>query len=234
MALFGVLMVGLVWLLRPWLGRLGAFLAALLFTLSPALLYHSRYIRDEVILCALLVLLVAAMFRYLATRQTKWLVWTAAALGLALTTMEAAFIFGGIFGIFFLLALAARLWSLPWPSVRSGPPIPADSSLSAGVEHGPTDPDRRNLYRVLAAAALLTLVAGTILLIFRLNAPGLVLAGVGTLLALAAALLAALGWRAHLPRFPRARPAGSAVHVGPAFPDGFPDAGIALGPGPIQ
>ncbi len=42
---------------------------ALIYTISPALLYHSRYIRDEVMLCALLVLLVIGMFRYLETRS---------------------------------------------------------------------------------------------------------------------------------------------------------------------
>ena len=55
-ALFGVAMVALVWMMRRWLGRTGAFLAALMYTISPALLYHSRYIRDEVMLTALLVL----------------------------------------------------------------------------------------------------------------------------------------------------------------------------------
>jgi len=201
-ALFGVLMVGLVWLLRPWLGRVGAFLAAVMFTISPALLFHSRYIRDEVILCALLVLLVVAMFRYLATRQTKWLIWTAAALGLALTTMEASFIFGGIFGIFLLLALAGRLWRLSWPSVRSGSPSAQTLSPVDGDERALTTPGRRNLYRVLAAVALPTLAAGTILLMFKQNVPGLALAGVGTLLALAAAIVAALGWRSRLRIFP--------------------------------
>ena len=48
--------------------------------LSPALLYYSRYIRDEVMLCALLILLVVAIFRYLTTRSLKWLIWTAVAL----------------------------------------------------------------------------------------------------------------------------------------------------------
>ena len=92
-----------------------------MYTISPALLYHSRYIRDEVMLTALLVLLVIAMFRYLETRSTKWLVWTAVALGLAFLTMEASFIFGGMFGIFLVLALAAQLWASAWPGDDAGP-----------------------------------------------------------------------------------------------------------------
>ena len=178
-ALFGVLMVGLVWLLRPWLGRVGAFLAAVMFTISPALLFHSRYIRDEVILCALLVLLVVAMFRYLATRQTKWLIWTAAALGLALTTMEASFIFGGIFGIFLLLALATQLWLLDWPD-------------GAGA--------RENFRRALSVG-LPALVAGLIFLVFKQKGPGIVFLGIGVLAVAAAAILVATSWRARLRTF---------------------------------
>ncbi len=200
-ALFGVLMVGLVWLLRPWLGRVGAFLAALMFTISPALLFHSRYIRDEVILCALLVLLVVAMFRYLATRQTKWLIWTAVALGLALTTMEASFIFGGIFGIFLLLALAVRLWTCPWPSAAATAPSGGDGYPPDAAARAPAPADRRKLYRYLVGAAVPGLAADTALLIFRQSLPGLALAGLGALLALGAAFIVALAWRSRLRLF---------------------------------
>ncbi len=34
-ALFGIVMVWLAWLLRPWLGKVGAFLAGLMFAISP-------------------------------------------------------------------------------------------------------------------------------------------------------------------------------------------------------
>jgi uncharacterized protein (TIGR03663 family) len=125
-ALFGVAMVAFVWMMRRWLGKTGAFLAATMFAISPALLYHSRYIRDEVMLCSLLVLLVVAMFRYLETRSAKWLIWTAVALGLAFTTMEASFIFSGLFGIFLVLALAAQLWAISVSNRgRRGPAVRA-------------------------------------------------------------------------------------------------------------
>src|SRR3981081_2477910 len=47
-ALFGVALIGLPFLLRHELGRAGAIAAALLFTVSPALLYFSRFIRHHI------------------------------------------------------------------------------------------------------------------------------------------------------------------------------------------
>lgn len=177
-ALFGVVMVAFVWMMRRWLGRTGAFLTALMYTISPALLYHSRYIRDEVLLTSLLVLLVVAMFRYLETRSTKWLVWNAVTLGLAFLTMEASFIFGGLFGIFLVLALIAQLWAAPWP--------------------GENGAGRRRSFRVLAAVALPVLAGGLVLVIFKVKLVGLGMLGLGAILALLALVLVVMMWRMKL------------------------------------
>lgn len=177
-ALFGVLMVGLVWLMRRWLGRVGAFATAVMFTVSPALLYYSRYIRDEVMLCALLVLQAITIFRYLETRSLKWLVWAAVTLALAFITMEASFIYGGLFGIFLVLALAAQLWASPWP-----------------------DASRRAPYRVALVVMLVGLASGLLLLIFKVNQPGFVLLGLGIVAALFVIALAVSTWRLKLRAF---------------------------------
>ena len=177
-ALFGVAMVASVWMMRRWLGRTGAFLTALMYAISPALLYHSRYIRDEVMLTALMVFLVIAMFRYLESRSTKWLVWNAVALGFAFLTMEASFIFGGLFGIFLLLAFAAQLWASVWPGEDAGP--------------------RRQSFRILVAIALPLMAVGLVLVIFKVQLVGLAALGVGLVLALLAVILAVVRWRSKL------------------------------------
>ncbi len=88
-----------------------------MYAVSPALLYHSRYIRDEVMLTSLLVILVICLFRYLETRSTL-AGRHGVALAFAFLTMEASFIFGAIFGMFLLLALIAQLWTAAWPGER--------------------------------------------------------------------------------------------------------------------
>lgn len=180
-ALFGTAMVGFVWLLRPWLGKRGAFLTALMYAISPALLYHSRYIRDEVLLTALLVLLAVTLFRYLETRSLKWLIGVAVVLGLGFLTMEASFIFGGLFGIFLVLALIAQLWASAWPG---------------------NEPDsRRSSFRILAGVALPLLALGLLLVIFKFKLPGIIVLGLGAVLALLAAVLAGASWRLRLRQF---------------------------------
>jgi len=180
-ALFGVGMVAVIWLMRRWLGRTGAFLTALMYTVSPALVYHSRYIRDEVMLTSLLVLLIVCMFRYLETRALQWLVGAAVTLGLAFLTMEASFIFGAIFGSFLVLALAAQLWTAVWPGNRSA--------------------YRRNGFRLLTSVSLPLLVLGLLLVIFKVQVPGLMLIGLGAVLAVLAVLLAISQWRWRLQVF---------------------------------
>ncbi len=174
-ALFGTVMVAVVWVMRRWLGRTGAFLTALMYTVSPALVYHSRYIRDEVMLTSLLVILVICMFRYLEERSLPWLVGTAVTLAFAFLTMEASFIFGGVFGIFLVLALAAQLLTATWPGQNGGA--------------------RRGSFRVLVAAALPLLFVGLLLVIFKAKIPGFAALGLGGLLALLAVVLVLSQWR---------------------------------------
>lgn len=182
-ALFGVAMVWLAWAFRRWLGRVGAFATAVMFAISPALLYYSRYIRDEVMLCALLVLLALCLFRYLETRSTAWLIGTAVTLGFAFLTMEASFIFGGVFGAFLVLALAVQLWAIEWPA--------ADGSLELAAS-------RRASYRIVMVVALVALGTGLLAYVFRVKPLDLILLGVGAAAVLVLAALVVWTWRMKL------------------------------------
>ena len=93
-------------------------------------------------------------------------------------TMEASFIFGGLFGGFLILALAAQLWFGEWRI-----------------------PERRVSYRVLAGVALPVLLLGLVLTVFGQRIPGLVSLGVGAVLALLAIVLVGTTWRGALRQF---------------------------------
>ena len=101
-AVFGVLLVFSPLLLRPWLGRVGAALTSVLLLVSPAILYHSRYIRDDIYMAVWAMLLIAALFYYLRDRRPGWIVAGAAVLMLSMATMETAYLFGWM-GLVFLI-----------------------------------------------------------------------------------------------------------------------------------
>ena len=105
-ALFGAALVLLPWTLRRWLGRVGALVVSFMFLISPMILFHARYIRDESYDLAWVTLTLWAVFVYLRDRKEKWLYLLAAVSALFFTTMEVSFIYTSIFASF-LAMLAA-------------------------------------------------------------------------------------------------------------------------------
>lgn len=114
-ALFGVGIVALPLGLRRELGRLGAWLAALLLAVSPAFVYFSRFLREDIYFNFFMFAMVVCAVRFASSRKTPWLALTAASATLAYTTFEGVFIVFAIFGAF-LAALAA--WELGEPLGR--------------------------------------------------------------------------------------------------------------------
>ncbi|HLQ35396.1 MAG TPA: flippase activity-associated protein Agl23, partial [Chloroflexota bacterium] len=115
--LCGTGMVIASWWLRPYLGRLGAFLAAALFTISPSFLYFSRFAREDIYVTFFTYLMVVGMFGWLATRKPRFIYLLFVATALAFATKESTFITLFIFGSFLILVLLWENRSLvPLPS----------------------------------------------------------------------------------------------------------------------
>ena len=68
-ALFGIALVGLPYFLRCWLGRAGALAAAALLAFSPSALFFSQSLEGETAVAACALVLLAALFGYLAKRK---------------------------------------------------------------------------------------------------------------------------------------------------------------------
>lgn len=92
-ALFGMAVVAAPLALRRWLGSTGTLAAVALLAFSPTLVYFSRFLRMDIFLAVFLLAMVVAMWNYLRSGRTRWLVVFAAALALAFSTKEAAFLF---------------------------------------------------------------------------------------------------------------------------------------------
>ncbi len=108
MALAGVGMVASCWMLRPYLGRSGALIAAVLLGFSPSLLYFTRFARHDGLMVLWEVWMVISIFRYIDTGRPFYLYLLATSLALAIATHELYYILFFIFGIFLLVRLLAE------------------------------------------------------------------------------------------------------------------------------
>jgi uncharacterized protein (TIGR03663 family) len=106
----GTVLIGLPYLLRRYLMVPGALLASLMLAISPAFVYYSRFIRDDIYLACFSLLMFVSIVRYIESRRSVWLYILAAATALAVASMEAAYLTIFIFGSFLIFqALRERL-----------------------------------------------------------------------------------------------------------------------------
>ena len=106
-ALAGIGTIIAAWFYRRWIGRTGALLTALFLLFSPSLLFHSRYIRNDIYIVFFAMMWIYGMFRFVEDRKMKWLYLTVTAMALGFAAKENQFMSGTIFGVFFTLA---ALW----------------------------------------------------------------------------------------------------------------------------
>ncbi len=119
-ALFGTALVGLPYFLREHIGRHGALLAAAMLTLSPALLYFSRFGRNDIIMMFWAVALFTLMWRYLHSGRRVHLYVGSAILALMFATKETSYLLVAIFGMIAFLAALPEF--MPWLRRQAGLP----------------------------------------------------------------------------------------------------------------
>ena len=105
-ALFGAALVGLPYFLKDHIGRTGALFTGVLLALSPAMLYFSRFGRNDIIMAFWAASLMVLMWRYFHEGRNRYLFMASAVLALMFATKETAYIVTLLFlGITFLLGL---------------------------------------------------------------------------------------------------------------------------------
>jgi predicted membrane-bound mannosyltransferase/DNA-binding beta-propeller fold protein YncE len=116
-AITGVITILFLWKYRRYLGSWGTLAAALMFLISPFMLYYSRYVRNESFSALFGVVTLWAILRYLETSSPRFLYWLTAATVLHFTTKETAFIYTAqamvFLGLVFVSDLTKRKWEKP-------------------------------------------------------------------------------------------------------------------------
>jgi 4-amino-4-deoxy-L-arabinose transferase-like glycosyltransferase len=126
-ALAGVAGILLVFCLRRWLGKAGAWFTAALMLASPFLLYYSRYVRNEGLIVPLTILMFLAVFKYYETSESEWLYLFVATLALHFTAKETAFLYTAALLLFLGVMFLVKVFRSDWRSPRLRP------LLAAGV-----------------------------------------------------------------------------------------------------
>src|SRR3954451_2566328 len=115
--LHGTGIIILPFFLRHELGKRGAITTSILFTISPAFLYFSRFAREDIYLAFYTLLMVVGIFGWLRTRQNRWLYFGSFSLICAFADKEATYIHGFVFMTFFLALWASAPLHSKWPAV---------------------------------------------------------------------------------------------------------------------
>ncbi len=145
-ALSGTAVVGLPWFLRRELGRAGTVAAAAALTISPTMLYYSRFGREDAQMVFLTLLAMVLGLSYLHKPRISTAAGLAFTLACSFAIKESTYLFGLLLAVFLLIILAAQ--------------FDAQNRVVLGIE---TDPDKLNPAFInstlLFASAGLTVVA---------------------------------------------------------------------------
>lgn len=109
-AIFGTLLIGLPFFLRRQLGTAGALATAFFITVSPTMLYYSRFARNDIYIAAFTVGLMICIWRYVDERKPQYLVGMALLLALSFATQENTYIHVAILLLFLNFWLASDFW----------------------------------------------------------------------------------------------------------------------------
>src|SRR5690242_9087782 len=105
-ALFGTILIGMCWFMRPYIGRFGALAAATIVAFSPSIMYYSRALRHDMFALVGTFMLFLALLGFLRTHQAKFLYLGAVGLGIGVTSHELIYINTMIFVLFMVIGWA--------------------------------------------------------------------------------------------------------------------------------
>lgn len=108
-AFAGTALVFTPYFLRRWLGRWGALSASTMLVFSPAVLFYSRFIREDIFVALWTAGLLIGIWRYLRSGRTPWLYLAAACLALGFANKEITFMIAAVVLVYTDVLAALRL-----------------------------------------------------------------------------------------------------------------------------
>ena len=112
--LFSIAAVAFMWFYRRILGLSGAIIAAVLFLISPYMLFYGRYVRNEAFVAFFGVVMLWAIIRYLESGASRYMIALTLVTSLHFATKETSFIYAAQALLFLAGYLIYRLSLQPW------------------------------------------------------------------------------------------------------------------------
>jgi DNA-binding beta-propeller fold protein YncE len=132
--LFSIATVLFMWNYRRYLGRVGAWVAAGLFLISPYMLFYGRYVRNESFVALFGVMTIWAALRYFETGQVRYIFWLTGVIVLHFTAKETSYIYVAQLLLFLGLYFFLRLWRRNWQNDEAR--IPFVIAFGSGLVFG--------------------------------------------------------------------------------------------------
>ena len=107
-AVAGTALVALPFFFRDRLGKIGALFTSILLAFSPALLYFSRFSRNDILMAVWALGLVICMWRYIDEGKNRYIYITAGLLALAFASKETSYLITAMLGLFLALWVIYR------------------------------------------------------------------------------------------------------------------------------
>jgi uncharacterized protein (TIGR03663 family) len=108
-ALFSLATIWMVWYWRRYIGKVGAFIAAIMLLISPYILFYGRYSRNEAFVGLYAIVMLYAVLRYLESGWKRYLYLLVLTIIFHLITKETSYIYLGELLIFLAGYLVIRI-----------------------------------------------------------------------------------------------------------------------------
>ncbi len=130
-AIFGIILIGLMWAFRPFIGRWGALAAATFMTFAPDIMYYSRHLRHDIFSTVGTILLLLGILGFIRTHQARYMYIAALGVGLGVTNHELIYLNGVIFVSFLVFAFLYEQFINKGKPIEQRPLLLAFKSLIA-------------------------------------------------------------------------------------------------------
>ena len=133
-ALAGTAIVATPLLLRRWLGGGGTIAAAILLTISPSILYFSRFAREDILIALPTVLAFVAVWRYREDPRLRWLLLLSGSLAVSFCIKESAYLTAAVLLLYLDAMVAHRLFWSRTSGVAASDATPVNEGASLGAQ----------------------------------------------------------------------------------------------------